>query len=60
MRHFPFPIGPLQRERWLVHMTAAVEGNTPEGEIRDALGRNALKWHPGAESGNVVAIRPPA
>jgi hemoglobin len=37
MRHFPFPIGPLQRERWLVHMTAAVEGNTPEGEIRDAL-----------------------
>lgn len=25
MRHFPFLIGPLQRDRWLVHMAAAVE-----------------------------------
>ena len=25
MRHFPFPVGPLQRDRWLVHMAAAVE-----------------------------------
>jgi hemoglobin len=25
MRHFPFHIGPLQRDRWLVHMAAAVE-----------------------------------
>ena len=37
MRHFPFPVGPRQRERWLVHMTNAVETNTPEGEVRDAL-----------------------
>ncbi len=37
MRHFPFPIGPRQRERWLLHMTRAVESNAPEGEIRDAL-----------------------
>ena len=37
MRHFPFPVGPRQKERWLVHMTSAVEANTPEGEIRDAL-----------------------
>lgn len=25
MRHLPFHIGPLERDRWLVHMTAAVE-----------------------------------
>jgi hemoglobin len=25
MRHFPFLIGPLERDRWLVHMAAAVE-----------------------------------
>ena len=37
MRHFPFPIGPRERERWMVHMTAAVERNTPEGAVRDAL-----------------------
>jgi hemoglobin len=37
MRHFPFPVGPRQKERWLLHMRSAVEANTPEGEIRDAL-----------------------
>ena len=37
MRHFPFPVGSLQRGRWLLHMTSAVEANTPEGEIREAL-----------------------
>ena len=37
MRHFPFPVGPRQRDRWMVHMTNAVEANTPEGEVRDAL-----------------------
>jgi len=25
MRHLPFYIGPLERDRWLVHMAAAVE-----------------------------------
>jgi hemoglobin len=25
MRHFPFHIGPLERDRWLLHMAAAVE-----------------------------------
>lgn len=25
MRHFPFHIGPLERDRWLTHMAAAVE-----------------------------------
>lgn len=25
MRHFPFHVGPLQRDRWLTHMSAAIE-----------------------------------
>ena len=25
MRHFPYHVGPLERDRWLVHMAAAVE-----------------------------------
>src|SRR5262245_30652010 len=25
MRHFPFPVGPVQRDHWLRHMTAAVQ-----------------------------------
>ena len=25
MRHLPFHVGPLERDRWLVHMAAAVE-----------------------------------
>src|SRR6478752_282012 len=25
MRHFPFLIGPVERDRWLLHMRAAVE-----------------------------------
>lgn len=25
MRHFPFHVGPLERDRWLEHMAAAVE-----------------------------------
>jgi hemoglobin len=37
MRHFPFPVGPRQRDRWLFHMTNAVEVNTAEGEVREAL-----------------------
>lgn len=36
MRHFPFHVGTLERDRWLVHMAAAVEQvcgerSTPEG-----------------------------
>jgi hemoglobin len=41
MRHFPFHVGPLERDRWLVHMAAAVEQvctdrSLPE-EIADEL-----------------------
>jgi hemoglobin len=43
LRHMRFPIGPAERDRWLHHMTAAVEGVTAElsppdnGEVREAL-----------------------
>lgn len=36
-RHFPFPIGELERDRWLLHMLAAIESLDPPAEIRDAL-----------------------
>lgn len=30
MRHFPFHVGPLERDRWLTHMAAAVERTCAE------------------------------
>jgi len=43
MRHFPFHIGPLERDRWLVHMAAAVEATcadpaVPEGVAEELMG----------------------
>lgn len=37
MRHAPFPIGALARDRWLHHMRAAVEACAPQDEVREAL-----------------------
>ena len=38
MRHAPFAIGPDERDRWLVHMRAAVDGAGPLPEpVRTAL-----------------------
>jgi hemoglobin len=37
LRHMPFPIGPRERDRWLVHMTAAVEEVTDDEAVRAAL-----------------------
>ena len=37
MRHMPFTIGPQQRDRWLVHMSAAVAECSPSPEIADRL-----------------------
>lgn len=41
MRHFPFHVGPLERDRWLLHMAAAVEaacaGTTAPTEIAEEL-----------------------
>ncbi|CAB4566278.1 unannotated protein [freshwater metagenome] len=37
MRHMPFHVGPLERDRWLVHMADAVERVTDDRAIRDEL-----------------------
>jgi hemoglobin len=36
-RHFPFRIGELERDRWLVHMLAAIEDLDPAPDVRDQL-----------------------
>ena len=43
MRHLPFHVGPLERDRWLLHMTAAVEvtcadPGVPAGVADELLG----------------------
>jgi hemoglobin len=37
MRHAPFVIGPVERDRWLLHMRAAVDAMQPVPAVRDAL-----------------------
>jgi hemoglobin len=37
MRHAPFAIGGAERDRWLVHMRAAIESLDPPEEIAQAL-----------------------
>lgn len=37
MRHMPFRVGPLERDRWLVHMARAVELVATDAMIRDEL-----------------------
>ena len=37
MRHMPFRVGPLERDRWMQHMTHAVEQSTDDADVRDAL-----------------------
>lgn len=37
MRHFPFHIGPAERDRWLVHMAAAVESVCADPQIPDGV-----------------------
>jgi hemoglobin len=34
MRHAPFAIGPDARDRWLAHMTAALDAMAPSPELR--------------------------
>jgi hemoglobin len=38
-RHFPFSIGPTERDRWLVHMRAAIADLAPPDEIAAELER---------------------
>lgn len=37
MRHMPFTVGPVQRDRWLQHMGAAVARCAPSAEIAERL-----------------------
>jgi hemoglobin len=37
MRHLPFHVGPLERDRWLLHMAAAVEATCPDADLRAEL-----------------------
>jgi hemoglobin len=37
MRHGPFAIGPLERDRWLVHMRAAIDVVDAPPEVRSRL-----------------------
>ena len=39
MRHFPFAIGGAERDRWLVHMRAAVDELAPPDDVRAELER---------------------
>jgi hemoglobin len=37
LRHMPFPVGPVERDRWLHHMIRAVDATTDDPAVRDAL-----------------------
>ena len=37
MRHVPFPIGADERDRWMTHMRAAVEGSGADAAIQAEL-----------------------
>lgn len=39
MRHAPYPVGPLERDRWLAHMAAAIEAVSEDiaAEHRDEV-----------------------
>ena len=39
MRHFPFSIDALARDRWLLHMRAAIADLAPPADVADALER---------------------
>jgi hemoglobin len=39
MRHVPFGIGPAERDRWLLHMRAAIAATAPSDDIATELER---------------------
>ena len=39
MRHMPFAVGPVERDRWLVHMRAAVAELAPPDDVAAELER---------------------
>jgi len=52
MRHFEFHVGPVERDRWLLHMAAAVERTcaTLPDELREAVAEELMRYFvPAAE-----------
>jgi hemoglobin len=50
LRHLPFPIGPLERDRWLTHMVAAVEQTCSADQVADGIDRELMAYFvPAAE-----------
>ncbi|MEP6638051.1 MAG: globin [Chloroflexota bacterium] len=43
MRHMPFAIGPAERDRWLVHMRAAIAESQPSPDVAAELERYFAK-----------------
>jgi hemoglobin len=39
MRHAPFAIGPMERDRWLLHMRAAIAAMSPPPDVAEELER---------------------
>jgi len=37
LRHMPFHVGPLERDRWLVHMAAAIEATSHDESLNQEL-----------------------
>jgi hemoglobin len=37
MRHFPYTVGPAQRDHWLLHMTNAIEACSSDVTVRQTL-----------------------
>ena len=37
LRHMPFHVGPLERDRWLVHMAAAIEATSHDETLNQEL-----------------------
>ncbi len=65
MRHFPFHVGPLERDRWLVHMAAAVERVCTERSAPDDIAAELMAYFvPAAEhlrnDSGVPVSSPPA
>lgn len=50
MRHFPFHVGPLERDRWLTHMAAAVENTCRQRGVPEGIGDELMAYFvPAAE-----------
>lgn len=44
MRHLPFHVGPLERDRWLVHMSSAVETACTDHSVPDGVADELMAY----------------